>query len=55
LGFGNEFPKLVDLLFAEFDLEAVLVRDLLLAVIAERVGYSHHSPIRSRRSSPVKP
>ena len=32
LGFGNEFPKLVDLLFAELDLEAVLVRDLLLAV-----------------------
>jgi hypothetical protein len=37
LGFGNEFPKLVDLLFAELDLEAVLVRDLLLAVIADRV------------------
>jgi hypothetical protein len=38
LGFGNEFPKLVDLLFAELDLEAVLARDLLLAVIADRVG-----------------
>src|SRR5436305_8325421 len=38
LGFGDELPELVDLLFAELDLEAVLARDLLLAVIADRVG-----------------
>jgi hypothetical protein len=34
---GDELPELVDLLFAETDLEAVLVGDLLLAVVADRV------------------
>ena len=38
LGCGDELPELVDLLFAELDLEAVLAGDLLLAVIADRVG-----------------
>ena len=38
LGLGDELPELVDLFFAELDLEAVLVRDLLLAVIADRGG-----------------
>ena len=38
VGCGDELPELVDRLFAELDLEAVLVGDLLLAVIADRVG-----------------
>jgi hypothetical protein len=38
LSLGDELPELVDLLFAEPDLEAVLIGDLLLAVIADQVG-----------------
>jgi hypothetical protein len=34
---GDELPEFVDFLFTELDLEAVLVGDLLLAVIADRV------------------